>query len=355
MNKRTSFADLGIGPAASSSTDEAAPSPTSALLHTVAGNPDNPRDKEDDPELAELTDSYREVGQLQPIGVVSREVYLRHFPQHRETVGNVEWVVVNGNRRLEAARRLRWARVDIVVRDHLGDGDDGGSIDEAVMIENIHRKNLAPLREAQFLQRMVERHGSQRQVAKRIGKTQTFVSQRLSLLRLEPEIRQAVDAGELKVKEAQRLAGVEGRDAQMDAWRKGPAESAGDSRAITSVPRQESSASSADRPARVVVGDSPAITSASELATEAHDEPAPTSAPTAAPASPAPVAGVLEEPAAPTAEDEPAEPGERFRLPPIQTVEAMPWGRPLELLHVMQRHMTPQHFTTLIEEGRKMM
>ncbi|MGG8410457.1 ParB/RepB/Spo0J family partition protein [Streptomyces sp. 12297] len=166
-------------------------------MHTLVGNPENPRGEgeysPDDPEFEELMNTLREVGQLQPVAVVSRDVFLRLKPQHAKVVGTADWVVVNGNRRYAAARQLGWTRVDIKVQDHLGDGK--GLLDEAVIIENIHRKDIEPCKEAAFLQVLVDKYGSQDKVAQRIGKSQMYVSHRLSLLRLAPELQRRVDAG----------------------------------------------------------------------------------------------------------------------------------------------------------------
>lgn len=192
-------------------------SPVTVLMHTIVGNPSNPRPEEDysddDPEFAELKASMREIGQLQPLAVVSRPVFekakpeavAQASPQTRKLLREAEWVVVTGNRRLAAARQLSWTRIDIRVQDQLG--DEAGRIDEAVIIENIHRKALSKIAEAEYLQVMVERHGSQEEVARRIGKSQVYVSQRLALLKLAPDIQEEVDAGTLKVKEARQLAG----------------------------------------------------------------------------------------------------------------------------------------------------
>jgi ParB family chromosome partitioning protein len=191
--------------------------PATVYMHTIVGNPANPRPEEDytddDPEFRELKASMREIGQLQPLAVVSRTVYEQAKPdavaqapaKTRKLLQEADWVVVTGNRRLAAARQLGWTRIDIRVQDQLGDED--GRIDEAVIIENIHRKNLAPIKEAEYLAGMLERHGSQEKVAERIGKSQVYVSQRLALLKLAPDIREEVDAGTLKIKEARQLAG----------------------------------------------------------------------------------------------------------------------------------------------------
>ncbi|GAA2390440.1 ParB/RepB/Spo0J family partition protein [Streptomyces glaucosporus] len=219
--KKTAWTDL-LGtkpPAAAKETDaadEPQQPPVTVLMHTIVGNPENPRSEEDytddDPEFRELKASMKEIGQLQPLAVVSRGVYERAKPEVltqarpkvREQLRKADWVVITGNRRLAAARQLGWTRVDIRVQDQLG--DEEGRLDDAVIIENIHRKNIAPIKEAEFLKRMVEKYGSQDRVAERIGKSQMYVSHRLSLLKLAPDIQEQVDAGELKLKEARQLA-----------------------------------------------------------------------------------------------------------------------------------------------------
>jgi ParB family chromosome partitioning protein len=201
---------------ADTAPDEPVEPPTTVLMHTIVGNPDNPRSEDDysddDPEFRELKASMEEIGQLQPLAVVSRQSFERAKPEAvaaarpkvRKLFREAEWVVITGNRRLSAARQLGWTRIDIRVQDRLGDED--GRIDEAVIIENIHRKNLAPIREAEYLQRMLERHGTQERVAERIGKSQMFVSQRLALLGLAPDLQKQVNAGTLKIKEARQIA-----------------------------------------------------------------------------------------------------------------------------------------------------
>ncbi|MEV6683013.1 ParB/RepB/Spo0J family partition protein [Streptomyces erythrochromogenes] len=194
--------------------------PTTVYMHTLIGNPDNPRAEadyaDDDPEFRELKESMRSVGQLQPAVAMSREAFLRTKPEHRSRIGCAEWIVILGNRRFHAAKQLSWTKFEIRVRDRLASGEDD-KVDEAVVIENIHRKRIAPYKEAEFLQRMVERHGSQEKVAERIGKSQMYVSNRLSLLNLPPELGEAVDTKQLKVKTAERIAKIEDPEEQKAA------------------------------------------------------------------------------------------------------------------------------------------
>lgn len=192
-------------PAATASPSGSAdPSATTVPTERIAHNPRNPRDDYDD--VAELADSIEQVGVLQPLGVVSAEVFLTHYPQHEQTLAGRTWVAVHGNRRLAAARRLGLAEVPVHVLDVLG-GDDP-QLDEAALVENIHRAALPPMREAAALDLLVQRHGSQRKAAARIGKTQGFVSQRIALLRLLEPLREAVTDRTLTVEVARAIAAL---------------------------------------------------------------------------------------------------------------------------------------------------
>ncbi|MCX5115239.1 ParB/RepB/Spo0J family partition protein [Streptomyces sp. NBC_00378] len=219
------WADLidGPGKAAKKSTDSAdqpakpETPPNTVYMHTVIGNPGNPRTEldytDEDAEFRELKDSMRSVGQLQPAVAMSSDAFRRAKPEHADAIGDAEWVVILGNRRYHAAKQLGWTKFEIRVRDRLGSAEDD-KVDEAVVIENIHRKNIPPYKEAEFLQRMVDRHGSQEKVAERIGKSQMYVSNRLALLNLTPELRDVVDTKQIKVKTAEQIAKIKDPEEQ---------------------------------------------------------------------------------------------------------------------------------------------
>lgn len=175
--------------------------PTSAPLEDLAHNPDNPRENYND--IDELAKSLAEAGQLQAITAVPRNVFLAHFPQHERAIGEAPWVVISGNRRLAAAKKAGLRELRMIVQDRLGDAD---RIPEAALIENIHRQALPPLLEARELQALVERHGSQSKLAKRLSKSQAWISQRLALLKLAPELQEELKAGSLTVEEGRAIA-----------------------------------------------------------------------------------------------------------------------------------------------------
>ncbi|OAR26576.1 hypothetical protein A8W25_28455 [Streptomyces sp. ERV7] len=250
MATKKPWADLLDGPgkpgskrAAAAEPAKAEAPPTTVYMHTLIGNPDNPRTDvdytDDDAEFRELKESMRSVGQLQPAVAMSRDAFLRVKPGHGSRLGDAEWIVVLGNRRFHAAKQLGWTKFEIRVRDRLGNEDDD-RVDEAVVIENIHRKNIPPYKEAEFLQRMVERHGSQEKVAERIGKSQMYVSNRLSLLNLTAELRDVVDTKQIKVKTAEKIAKVQDPEEQKaiaaEEIRKAQQPKAPRKRASASVP-----------------------------------------------------------------------------------------------------------------------
>ncbi|MET0235694.1 MAG: ParB/RepB/Spo0J family partition protein [Kibdelosporangium sp.] len=202
------------------SGEDTATKPSAVPVSSIVANPRNKilgRHDSDytDEALAELKASILEVGMLQSIGVMRYEVYLQHYPEYEEEVGTHDWVAVVGNRRLRAAQLAGLDTVPVQVLDHLGRQD--GQLDDAVLIENIQREGYVPMREASALQLLVDRYGSQREVAKRIGKTQGYISQRIKLLKLDPDLQAAVAKGKLPVEDARSLAGLPAGE-QAGAW-----------------------------------------------------------------------------------------------------------------------------------------
>ncbi|WP_411138044.1 ParB/RepB/Spo0J family partition protein [Streptomyces sp. C10] len=83
-----------------------------------------------------------------------------------------EYVVVDGCRRHAAAHEAGFETIKYLVNDDF--------------VANLQRENLSDLEEAAALEKLVEHYGSQRKAAQRLGVTQAFISQRLSLLKLDP-------------------------------------------------------------------------------------------------------------------------------------------------------------------------
>lgn len=193
--------------------------PTALRLDEVQPNPDNPRYPDDDPEVVEVAESMKQVGQLQPALVVPRSDFVDWYPEFASQLGPAPWVVYVGNRRLAAAQLAGLETFDVRVESDVESRDD---LEDRILIENIHRKDLPPLLEAVQLQRRLTRDGqSLRTVAAAIGKSHTYVSQRLALLQLISEFQGQLRAGTLSIKDARRLGSMPA-DEQRAALKAGP-------------------------------------------------------------------------------------------------------------------------------------
>lgn len=186
-------------------------------LAAVCANPLNKRPAGLDEQLREMADTIRAHGVIQPLVVCSAAAYLAAFPQQRQAVGAAAWVTLIGNRRLHAAALAGLDEVPILVND-----DQVTSMYEVMLIENGHRRDLPPAMEAEAMTEALQAAGlSQAELARRIGKSAMYVSQRLALLELLPEFRALLDAGELTV-EAARTLGALPEEEQRALLQAGP-------------------------------------------------------------------------------------------------------------------------------------
>lgn len=189
--------------------------PTEAPLSHVALNPANPRRSVDEEYINELAASMQEKGQLQPALVTSRDLFTDLHPEHSDAFASeVRWVVIAGSQRRLAAERAELETFKFVVSTSATSAVD---VLEDALIENIQRSNLSPLDEAYALSHLVGKHGSQNKVGKRLGKTGAWVSQRLSLLNLTPELQDALNQRALKVEDARRIGRLPAEE-QVQSW-----------------------------------------------------------------------------------------------------------------------------------------
>ncbi|MFF8646531.1 ParB/RepB/Spo0J family partition protein [Streptomyces sp. NPDC015345] len=163
--------------------------PTSLPVGRISLNPDNPRTSLGD--LTELAGSLKEHGQKQAITVMNRDAYVAANPEReKELEPDTTHVVVDGSSRLAAAREAGVTHLKVMVDDD--QGSDPEAILESALVANVHRQALEPLDEAHALQRLLTIHGTQTALAKRLHKSQGWVSQRLALLNLTPELKQRI-------------------------------------------------------------------------------------------------------------------------------------------------------------------
>lgn len=145
----------------------------------------------DSEDMANLKASIKEHGLLQPILI--RPI------QHG-------FEIVAGHRRFAACKSLRWRFIPSKIRDF-----SDKQAYEIQLIENIQRKTMDPLEEAEAFQKYVLEFGwgGMRDLAKKIGKSEEYVSHRLQLLKLPSEIRQKITNSNLSVSKALELTTLE--------------------------------------------------------------------------------------------------------------------------------------------------
>ncbi|MFG2424963.1 ParB/RepB/Spo0J family partition protein [Streptomyces sp. NPDC048448] len=160
--------------------------PTELPVHRISPNPDNPRTNLGD--LSDLAGSLKDHGQKQAITVMNRDAYVKANPDREgDLEPDTTHVVIDGSSRLAAAREAGLSAVKVMVSD-----DQGGTANElleSALVANIHRQDLEELDEARALERLLSIHGSQTALAKRLHRSQGWVSQRLALLSLTPELQ----------------------------------------------------------------------------------------------------------------------------------------------------------------------
>ena len=147
-------------------------------LDRITPNPRQPRTAMDEAALAELADSIREHGILQPLIV---------------THAGSGYTLVAGERRWRAARAAGLRTVPALVKD-----TTPRQLLELALVENIQRQELNPLEEASAYQQLVEEHSlKQDEVAHRVGKSRSAVANSLRLLKLPPEAKLALAEGRI--------------------------------------------------------------------------------------------------------------------------------------------------------------
>lgn len=158
-------------------------------IELIGPNPRNPRRTFGEEELADLAQSIREHGIVQPVVV-------RPAPGQP---GRYE--IIAGERRWRAAQRAGVAEIPIIRRDV----DDRVALEIAI-IENVQRADLNPVEEALGYQQLMEDHGyTQADLGQVIGKSRSHVANTLRLLKLPAEIREMVVNGALSAGHARTL------------------------------------------------------------------------------------------------------------------------------------------------------
>ncbi|GAB4098978.1 ParB/RepB/Spo0J family partition protein [Sinomonas halotolerans] len=156
----------------------------------IRPNARQPRSVFDEDEMAELVHSVREIGVLQPI-VVRRS----------SESGSEPYELVMGERRWRATREAGLETIPAIIRET---GDENLLRD--ALLENLHRSQLNPLEEAAAYQQLLEDFGAtHEELADRIGRSRSQVSNTIRLLRLPPLVQRRVAAGVITAGHARAL------------------------------------------------------------------------------------------------------------------------------------------------------
>lgn len=165
---------------------------TSVLaISDIEPNRDQPRKQFDPAALADLADSIREYGVLQPLMV--------------RPMTDGSYQLVAGERRWRAARMAGLSEVPVVVRE-LSDVQTM----ELALIENLQREDLNAIEEAAGYKELMEKFGfTQEQVSAKVGKSRPVVTNALRLLNLPPEVLTMVETGQISAGHARALLAFE--------------------------------------------------------------------------------------------------------------------------------------------------
>jgi ParB-like partition proteins len=167
-------------------------------LGTISPNPFQPRRVFDEEALAELTQSIKQYGVIQPIVV-------------RKTLSGFQ--LVAGERRWRAAKSAGLKNIPAVIREYTD-----GEMTEIALIENLQRQNLNPMEEAVAYRSLMEKFGlTQEEVAHKIGRSRSLIANTIRLLNLPPIVQDYVSRGTLSMGQAKPLLALESPDLQIEA------------------------------------------------------------------------------------------------------------------------------------------
>nr|WP_236666954.1 ParB/RepB/Spo0J family partition protein [Nonomuraea sp. K271] len=188
---------------ANGSTAETGPQPVAGAyfkevaLEAIVPNPRQPREVFDGERLEELAKSIREVGLLQPIVVRS--------------VGGGQYELIMGERRWRACKQVGLDPVPAIVRNT----QDTDLLRDA-LIENLQREQLNPLEEAAAYQQLLDDfQATHDQLAQKVGRSRSHITNTLRLLNLPPEIQPKVAAGVISAGHARALLGLSSVEEQI--------------------------------------------------------------------------------------------------------------------------------------------
>ena len=164
-------------------------------INQVEPNRDQPRKEFDEDALMELADSVKQFGILQPLIVQERKDY---------------YEIIAGERRWRAAKIAGLKEVPVIIRDYTKQ-----EIVEISLIENIQRENLNPIEEAMAFKRLLEEFNlKQDEVAERVSKSRTAVTNSMRLLKLSRRVQQMIIDDMISTGHARALLAIDDEELQ---------------------------------------------------------------------------------------------------------------------------------------------
>lgn len=166
-------------------------------INKVEPNREQPRKNFDEDALVELSESIKQFGVLQPLLVQDRKDY---------------YEIVAGERRWRAAKIAGLKEVPVIIKD-LTEQEKA----EISLIENIQREDLNPIEEAVAYKKLLtEFNLKQDELAERVSKSRTAITNSMRLLKLNDRVQEMVIAGRLTTGHARALLGIEDAERQIE-------------------------------------------------------------------------------------------------------------------------------------------
>ena len=179
-----------LGTAGLASSDDGALK--SIPISQISRNPYQPRQEFNTEELAELQESLKASGLLQPITV-------------RRRPGKDGFELIAGERRLRAATKAGWKEIPAIIKEI-----DDKTILTLALVENLQRTDLNPIEEGEGYHQLSQDFGlTQQQIAETVGKDRTTIANMLRLLQLPEPVRKLLQEGQLTMGHAKVLLGLD--------------------------------------------------------------------------------------------------------------------------------------------------
>lgn len=166
-------------------------------INDVEPNREQPRKKFEEDALLELSDSIKQFGIIQPLVVQKRKDY---------------YEIIAGERRWRAAKMAGLKEVPVIVKNYTAQ-----EIVEISLIENIQRENLNPIEEAMAFKRLLEEFNlKQDEVAERVSKSRTAVTNSMRLLKLDERVQQMIIDDMISTGHARPLLALDDQEQQYE-------------------------------------------------------------------------------------------------------------------------------------------